>query len=90
VAISLIAVACSRDPDACWLAAAWSSADELCTWPTAPLIWRPTDRVIAQPIAATTMTPAKLPHRMIAMVHCALDLVSAVRCLIRSDSCWSS
>ena len=40
VVISVIAVACSLTPVACWLAAACSSADELCTWPTAVPICR--------------------------------------------------
>ena len=40
VLISLIAVACSFDPVACCVAAACSSADELCTWPTAVPICR--------------------------------------------------
>ena len=35
VVISFIAVACSLAPAACWLAAACSSDEELCTWETA-------------------------------------------------------
>ena len=38
VVISAMAVACSRSPVACWVAAACSSVDEVCTCVTAPPI----------------------------------------------------
>ncbi len=44
VVISVIAVACSFAPVACWPAAACSSDEELWTWRTAVEIWRPRTR----------------------------------------------
>ena len=41
--ISAIAVACSLAPDACWLAAACNSVEELRTWPTAEPICSDSD-----------------------------------------------
>ena len=35
VEISVIAVACSRAPAACWVAALWSSVDDVCMWAAA-------------------------------------------------------
>ncbi len=48
--ISFIAVACSFAPVACWLAAACSSADELCTRPTDAPTWRVRPRVMKDAI----------------------------------------
>ena len=86
VLISVIAVACSLAPDACWLAAACSSVDELRTWPTAEPICIDSELVMNQPIAPTAMVPSNPPHRMIDMVMAALARASSDRFFSKSRS----
>jgi len=77
VEISLIAVACSRAPVACWLAAACSSADELCTCPMAAPIWRDSEivRRKASRVATSTAHPPIAIIDRIAVVADAVDAV---------------
>ena len=79
VVISLIAVACSFAPDTCWLAADWSSVDELCTCWTADPICVVSDRVMTNPAAKTRMRPEERPaeDRRLRAARRGLDLVRA-------------
>ncbi len=54
------------------MATACSSADELCTWATAEPTWLDIDRVMNQPIAATTSVPRRPPQMMIDVAKVAL------------------
>ena len=81
VVISLIAVACSFAPVACWLAAACSSADELWIRPIALPILFVSEATVNQPITATRTIPIRPPQRMIRFAHSALE-AAALRALI--------
>ena len=63
VEISVVADACSRAPEACCVAAAWSSEEEACTWEMA--VWsalrtRPPTRTDTPTHSTSTV---KLPQR---------------------------
>jgi len=72
------------------LAAACSSLDELCTWPTALPICCDSEAVMNQPIAATARVPSSPPQRMIAVVMSALARALSARSFSRSASSWSA
>ena len=79
VAIWLIAVTCSRAPLTCWLAAVWSSADEVWTWSAAePMRWT-SDRDSSQPIAIAITTAAAPPPWIAAVAVAAAALAERSR-----------
>jgi hypothetical protein len=87
VVISDIAVACSLAPVACWLAAACSSADELCTWRTAEPICSVSERVMSVPTTIMSSSASPVPHKMVWRAVDAADSTSSERC--RKSSCSS-
>ncbi len=58
--ISFIAVACSLAPVACCVAAACSSADELCMRPTDEPTWRVSARVMKNAIPIESVSAASV------------------------------
>ena len=92
---SLIVVVISSSPSpalgarACWLAAACSSADELCTCWTAAPIWLASERVMTNPAPVTSRRQSSVPSRMVARAFAAARRPPRPRAVSRSRSSWS-